>query len=79
VNTSRLHNSRLRIARLVRRLVFGDRVLATSATSLRNIVVWVFIALVAAFLTHPAAGPGAMPDAPVPWPAELGLDDRWGM
>jgi hypothetical protein len=73
-NTFRLKMVRSNIARLVRRLVFGDRVLAGTATSLRNIVVWAFIALVAAFLTHPSGSPGSAPDAPVPWPAELGLD-----
>lgn len=43
--------------------------------SLRNIIVWAFIALVAAFLTHPSGSPHSMFDAPVPWPAELGLDN----
>ncbi len=45
-----------------------------NAASLRNIVVWVFIALVAAFLTHPS-GESNFRDAPVSWPAELGLDN----
>jgi hypothetical protein len=44
-----------------------------NAASLRNIVVWVFIALVAAFLTHPSDDPHTA--TPVPWPAELGLDN----
>ena len=51
--------------------------MGSNAASLRNIVVWVFIALVAAFLTHPAGEPRAS-EAPVPWPAELGLDSNLG-
>lgn len=49
--------------------------MGTNAASLRNIVVWLFIALVAAFLTQPASSPHSSFDAPVPWPAELGLDN----
>jgi hypothetical protein len=47
--------------------------MGSNAASLRNIIVWVFIALVAAFLTHPSDDPRAA--TPVPWPAELGLDN----
>jgi len=46
-----------------------------TAVSPRNVVVWLFIALVAAFLTQPSGGPRSRFDAPVPWPAELGLDN----
>jgi hypothetical protein len=45
-----------------------------NAVSLRNVIVWVFIALVAAFLTQPSGNARSRFDAPVPWPAELGLD-----
>ena len=62
------------LSRYLKRLISGDEVTGGNAASLRNIVVWVFIALVAAFLTHPA-GPRSGPDTPVPWPAELGLDN----
>jgi hypothetical protein len=82
VNTVNIFRSKMvrsHIARLVKRLVVGDRVLAGTATSLRNIVAWGFIALVATFLTHPSSGPGSTSDTPVPWPAELGLDGGWGM
>jgi len=52
--------------------------MGSNAASLRNIVVWLFIALVAAFLTHPAGEPRSALDSPVPWPAELGLDSNLG-
>jgi hypothetical protein len=45
-----------------------------NAVSLRNVIVWVFIALVAAFLTQPSGNARSRFDAPVPWPTELGLD-----
>jgi hypothetical protein len=45
---------------------------------LRNIIVWLFIALVALFLTHPAR-PASAFDAPVPWPAELGEGSNLGI
>jgi hypothetical protein len=51
--------------------------MGSNAASLRNIIVWVFIALVAAFLTHPAGDARGL-DTPVPWPAELGLDSNLG-
>ena len=51
---------------------------AEPAASLRNVIVWLFIALVALFLTHPSS-PASVFDAPVPWPAELGIDTNLGM
>jgi hypothetical protein len=63
------------LSRYLKRLISGDEVTGGTAASLRNVIVWVFIALVAAFLTHPSGGPRSMFDAPVPWPAELGLDN----
>jgi hypothetical protein len=60
------------LSKYIKRLISGDDVMGGNAASLRNIVVWAFIALVAAFLTHPA---DPRSDAPVPWPAELGLDN----
>jgi hypothetical protein len=59
------------ISRYLKRIVSGDHAASEHVASVRSIVVWVFIALVALFLTQPAAGGG---DAPVPWPVELGLD-----
>jgi hypothetical protein len=61
------------LSRYLKRLISGDDVMGGNAASLRNIIVWVFIALVAAFLTHPSDDPRNM--TPVPWPAELGLDN----
>ena len=66
------------LSRYLKRLISGDEVTGGNAASLRNVVVWLFIALVAAFLTHPSGDPRAAPDAPVPWPAELGLDNNLG-
>jgi hypothetical protein len=61
------------LSRYLKRLISGDEVMGGNAASLRNIIVWVFIALVAAFLTHPNGDPRS--ETPVPWPAELGLDN----
>jgi hypothetical protein len=61
------------LSKYLKRLISGDDVMGSNAASLRNIIVWVFIALVAAFLTHPTGDPRS--DTPVPWPAELGLDN----
>jgi hypothetical protein len=69
----------------LKRLIAGDSVADGSAASLRNVIVWLFIAVVATFLTHPAGGPpgassvSSVYDRPVPWPAELGLDNRFGI
>ncbi len=61
------------VSRFLKRLIVGDHVVGSSAAPLRNVVVWLFIALVALFLTHPSSPVSAF-DAPVPWPAELGID-----
>jgi hypothetical protein len=67
------------ISNFVKRLIGGDSAVGSSAASLRNIVVWVFIGLVAMFLTNPSGGPFSASDTPVPWPAELhGLDSMLG-
>jgi hypothetical protein len=61
------------LSRYLKRLVSGDHAATDHVASLRSIVVWIFIALVALFLTHPADSPLGAGDTPVPWPAELGL------
>lgn len=65
------------LSKYLKRLISGDEVTGGNAASLRNIIVWAFIALVAAFLTHPSGDPRGL-DTPVPWPAELGLDSNLG-
>ena len=65
-------------------LSFLKRLLAGSkapgpAAALRNAVGWIFIALVALFLTHPSGGPYSAYGMQVPWPAELGLDGGHGL
>ena len=42
--------------------------------TMRQVIVWVFIALVAMFLTNPSGEPHSLFDKPLPLPAELGLD-----
>lgn len=69
----------MNISRYLKRLVNGDNAVGGSAASLRNLIVWIFIALVALFLTHPSGGPYSASDTPVPWPAELGLDSNLGI
>jgi hypothetical protein len=66
------------VSKFLKRLVAGDHVVDSSAASLRNVIVWLFIALVALFLTNPSS-PASAFDAPVPWPAELGIDTNLGM
>jgi hypothetical protein len=66
------------VSRFLKRLIAGDHVVGGPAASLRNVIVWLFIALVALFLTHPSS-PASAFDAPVPWPAELGLDSNLGI
>jgi hypothetical protein len=63
------------LSKYLKRLISGDDVTGSNPASLRNIVVWVFIALVATFLTQPSGDARSRFDAPVPWPAELGLDN----
>ncbi|WP_020655490.1 hypothetical protein [Massilia niastensis] len=64
----------MKITNFLKRLVFGDKATDGSAVNLRNVVVWLFIAMVAAFLTHPAGEQVSMFDKPIPLPAELGLE-----
>jgi hypothetical protein len=59
------------IARLLKRLIGG-------AAPLRNFIAWIFIALVALFLTHPSGGPFTATGMQLPWPAKLELNDSMG-
>jgi hypothetical protein len=63
------------IFKTIRRIIGGDDPMGGTTASLRNIIVWVFIAVVALFLTHPAGEPRSGFDRPVPWPAELGAEN----
>jgi hypothetical protein len=58
----------VKISRYLRRLIAGDKVLAGTAKQ-RNLIVWVFIALVALFLTKPGGEPRSMYERPLPMPA----------
>ena len=61
------------ISHVLKRLIAGDNAVDGGAAALRNIVVWLFIALVAAFLTQPAGEPRSIFDKPLPMPAHMGL------
>jgi hypothetical protein len=60
-------------ANFFKRLVQGDGALGKRGGILRTVVVWLFIALVALFLTQPTGGPASVFSAPIPLPAELEL------
>jgi len=62
------------ISRILKCLLAGDNALKGSGALLGRIVGWLFIALVALFLTQPSGGPFSAPGMQVPWPAALGLD-----
>jgi hypothetical protein len=61
------------ISQILKRLILGDNAIGGEAVALRNVIVWLFIALVAIFLTKPAGEPRSLFEEPVPLPAELGL------
>ena len=63
----------MKFIQILKRLIFGDSAIEGGAVALRNIIVWLFIALVALFLTKDNE-PRSLFDKPVPMPAELGLD-----
>lgn len=63
----------MKISRYLRRIVAGDKVVGGSMITVRSVIVWVFIALVALFLTHPSSEPPSVFSKPIPMPAELGL------
>jgi hypothetical protein len=58
----------VKISRYLRRIIAGDRVVGESVLTLRNLVAWLFIALVALFLTNPGGEPRSIFDKPVPMP-----------
>ena len=64
----------MKLSRLIKRLVAGDKVVEGGTLSVRQVVVWLFIALVATFLTQPAGEQRSLFEHPLPMPAELGLD-----
>lgn len=62
----------MKLSRFLRRLIAGDKPGNSGAASLRNAVAWIFIALVALFLTEQRG----VSDEPVPLPPDLGLESR---
>jgi hypothetical protein len=61
------------LTNIFKRLIVGDNATDSDAVALRNVIVWLFIALVALFLTNPAGEPRSFFDKPLPMPKELGL------
>ena len=61
----------MNFANFFKRLVQGDHAVGKRGARLRAVVVWLFIALVALFLTQPTGGPASVFSAPIPLPAEL--------
>lgn len=64
----------MKISNFFKRLIQGDNAMDNSVGGLRTLVVWVFIALVALFLTQPSGEPASRFDKPIVLPAELGLE-----
>jgi hypothetical protein len=58
----------VKISRYLRRIIAGDKVVADRTLSLRSVIAWLFIALVALFLTNPSGEPRSIFDKPVPMP-----------
>lgn len=63
----------MKITQILKRLIAGDNAVDGGAAALRNVIVWLFIALVALFLTNPGGEPRSSFDQPLPMPAQLGL------
>lgn len=64
----------MNISRYLRRIIAGDKVVVGGGMTLRNVIVWLFIAVVALFLTKPSAAPHSVFKKPLPLPAELHLE-----
>ena len=61
----------MNFANFFKRLVQGDHAAGKRGARLRTVVVWLFIALVALFLTQPTGGPASVLSAPIPLQVEL--------
>jgi hypothetical protein len=61
------------LTHIFKRLIVGDNAVEGDAAALRNVIVWLFIALVALFLTKPAGEPPSIFEKPLPMPQEMGL------
>lgn len=57
-----------------KRIIAGDKTIDAAIMTRRRVIVWIFIAVVALFLTHPSAEQQSLFDRPLPLPAELGLE-----
>ncbi|TFW29098.1 hypothetical protein [Massilia horti] len=61
----------MKISRYLKRIIAGDKVVANGAQAVRSVIAWLFIALVALFLTHPGGEPPSIYDKPLPMPPGL--------
>jgi hypothetical protein len=68
----------MNLANFCRRVIIGDRVLAGGASAHHAGVPWLFIVLVALFLTQPDGEPHSQFDRPLPLPPELNLERPLG-
>ena len=64
----------VKIPDFFKRLAPGARTPNGRAGGAHGVVIWLFIALVALFLTHPGGAPTSVFGAPIPLPPELGLE-----
>ena len=61
----------MKLSQYLKRIILGDKAIEGGVMTVRSVIVWIFIALVALFLTNPAGEPGSFFDKPLPMPAEL--------
>lgn len=59
----------MKLSSYLRRILAGDKAVAAGMLTLRNVIVWLYIVLVALFLTNPAGEPRSIYDKPLPMPA----------
>ena len=72
-----MHNNRdltMKISNILRRIISGDKAIEGGTVTRRNVIVWIFIALVALFLTNTSGDALSLFDKPLPLPPELGLE-----
>jgi hypothetical protein len=67
--------SMMNFASFCRRVIVGDQAVARGSSAQRRGGAWLFIALVALFLTQPDDEPRSRFDRPLPLPAELNVEE----
>jgi hypothetical protein len=72
-----MHNNRdltMKISKILKRIISGDKAIEGGTVTRRNAIVWIFIAVVALFLTNTSGDALSLFDKPLPLPPELGLE-----